>query len=105
MARPIGATSLDTAFTDLTRSADDRVAVTVRDPGAGTGVRLWMDASHRWTQVFTGDGLPVHAREALAVEPMTAPPDAFNSGEDVVVLDVAGSAGAEHSVSWGIDAL
>jgi len=27
------------------------------------------------------------ARRALAVEPMTAPPDAFNSGDDLVVLE------------------
>lgn len=58
--------------------------------------------------MFTGDGLPKHAREALAVEPLTAPPNAFNTGEDVVVLAPAGTLAAdgsrtdEHTASWGI---
>jgi len=37
---------------------------------------------------------------SVAVEPMTAPPDAFNSGEDLVVLEP----GARFSASWGIRA-
>jgi aldose 1-epimerase len=35
---------------------------------------------------------------------MTAPPNAFNSGEDLVVLTPAGTPGDEHSSSWGIRA-
>jgi aldose 1-epimerase len=64
-----------------------------------------MDESFSWVQVFTGDALPANARASLAVEPMTAPPDAFNSGEDLVLLEPAGSPGDEHSSSWGISAL
>ena len=77
----------------------------LRDPGAGAGVTLWLDAKHRWLQVFTGDALPAHARESLAVEPMTAPPNAFVTGEDLVVLSPAGTDGDEHSASWGIHTL
>ena len=73
MARPIRSTSLDTAFTDLARDADGRVEVLLRDPASDQGVALWMDAKHSYVQVFTGDALPAHARESLAVEPMTAP--------------------------------
>lgn len=102
VARPIHGTSLDTAFTDLTRDEAGRAEVVVRDARTGDATVLWMDASHRWVQVFTGDALPAHARESLAVEPLTAPPDAFNSGDDVVVLAPTGSAGDELSVSWGI---
>jgi aldose 1-epimerase len=111
VARPIRSTSLDTAFTDLARDADGRAEVLVRDARSGRGVRLWMDEKHRWVQVFTGDGLPIQAREALAVEPLTAPPNAFNTGEDVVVLAPAGAGDGdgsrpdEHSASWGIHAL
>lgn len=110
VARPIRSTSLDTAFTDLARDESGRAEVVLRDARADRGVRLWMDERHRWLQVFTGDELPVHARESLAVEPMTAPPDAFNSGEDLVVLAPAGSSTAgrrtdEHSASWGLHAL
>ena len=55
--------------------------------------------------MFTGDALPAHARESLAVEPMTAPPNAFGSGEDLVVLAAARASGDEHSASWGIHTL
>ncbi|HYO40761.1 MAG TPA: aldose 1-epimerase family protein [Nocardioidaceae bacterium] len=106
VARPLRSTSLDTTFTDLERDAEGRSTVTVSDGSAGTGVLLWMDAAHRWVQVFTGEGLPAHARESLAVEPLTAPPNAFGTGEDVVTLGAAGTgAGDEHSASWGIRAL
>ncbi len=105
MARPIRSTSLDTAFTDLARDASGRVEVLLRDPATDEGVALWMDAKHSYVQVFTGDELPRHARASLAVEPMTAPPDAFNSGDGLVVLAPAGSEGDEHSASWGIRAL
>jgi aldose 1-epimerase len=103
--RRIGATSLDAAFTDLDRGEDGRFEVLLRDLGTDRGVALWMDAAHRWVQLFTGDALPAHARESLAVEPMTAPPNAFRSGEDLVVLAPAGSDGDEHFASWGIRAL
>ncbi len=104
-ARVIGSTSLDTAFTGVDRDTDGRATVSLRDPSADLGVVLWMDERHGWLQVFTGDALPAHARESLAVEPMTAPPNAFGSGEDLVVLAPAGTPGDEHSASWGIHTL
>ena len=105
MARPLRQTAMDTAFTDLSRGSDGRVEVQLRDPSADQGVALWADAKHSYLQLFTGDELPAHARESLAVEPMTAPANALNSGEALVVLSPAGSDGDEHSASWGIRAL
>ncbi len=105
VARPIRSASLDTAFTDLGRDVDGRAEVLLRHPRADTGVGLWMDAHHGWVQLFTGDALPRHARASLAVEPMTAPPDTFRSGEDLVVLAPCGQDGDEHSASWGIRSL
>lgn len=105
IARTVGATSLDTAFTGVARDAEGRATVSLRDPSTDLGVALWMDERHGWLQVFTGDALPAHARESLAVEPMTAPPNAFGSGEDLVVLAPAGGPGDEHSASWGIHIL
>jgi aldose 1-epimerase len=75
-----------------------RVALTSGD----TGVTLWADAAHRWLQVYTGDDLPARARTAVAVEPMSSPPNAFATGEDVVVLAAAGADGDTHSAAWGI---
>jgi aldose 1-epimerase len=103
--RVIGATSLDTAFTDVVRESSGRAEVLLRDPASDQGVALWMDAKHSWVQAFTGDTLSVDTRAALAVEPMTAPPNAFVTGEDLVVLAPAGQGGDEHSSSWGVRAL
>jgi len=99
--QPIGDTVLDHAFTDLARDADGRARVALRSP-AGSGVELWVDEQFGWVQVYSGDDqAPDTARTALAVEPMTAPPDAFNSGDDLVVLEP----GATFSATWGIRAL
>ncbi|HSU01173.1 MAG TPA: aldose 1-epimerase family protein [Nocardioides sp.] len=97
--RRIGDAVLDEGFGDLDR-VDGRATVVLRDPSADRGVALWVDEHHHWLQVFTppAEG----ARPGLAVEPMTAPADAFNSGTDLVTLAPAGEPGDELSVSWGI---
>jgi aldose 1-epimerase len=64
-------------------------------------VELWVDEHHDWLMLYTADDVPATARHSLAVEPMTAPPDAFNSGMDVVRLEP----GARFGASWGIRAL
>lgn len=53
---------------------------------AGTGVEVSWDAASRWVQIFTAQWDPRLPRHAVALEPMTCPPDAFNSGTDVVRL-------------------
>ncbi|MEZ5095365.1 MAG: aldose epimerase [Nocardioides sp.] len=99
-ARPrlVGDTVFDDALTDLTYE-DGRVRVLLRDPARDLGVELWADDRCRWLQVFSGEHTP-RVRQALAVEPMTAPPDAFRSGTDLVVLEP----GARFAAQWGIRA-
>jgi len=101
--RPIGSTALDHAFTGIRADDDARARVRVHD-GTGTGVQCtWDPASLPWLQVHTGD-LPLEPenhRRGLAVEPMTCPPDAFRSGEDLVVL----RPGEEHTASWTVGTL
>ena len=101
-ARVVGDTVLDDAFGSLEHE-DGRATVTLVDPASGRGVALWVDERHRWLQVFTPPSSG--PRPGLAVEPMTAPADAFNSGTDLVRLAPAGSPGDELSVSWGLHAL
>lgn len=98
-ARAIGPTRLDNPFTGLQRDDVGRATVVVRGPEDGA-IELWMDRSYRWVQVFTGDTLGHDARSALAVEPMTCPPNAFRSGTDLVRLEPGGS----HEAAWGIRA-
>lgn len=99
--RRLGDTRLDHCFTDLERDSAGRATTTLRDPGSGEGVGLWVDEAWTCLQLFTGDGVPQTARRSLAVEPMTAPPDALNSGTGLVVL----GPGETHAGSWGIQAL
>jgi aldose 1-epimerase len=105
MARPLRDTVLDHAFGDLARSEEGVATAQVRDPDTGRGVALWVDRHHRWLMVYSADDGSEAARRALAIEPMTAPPDAFRSGRDLLTLAPAGSAGDEASVSWGIRSL
>jgi aldose 1-epimerase len=95
------ATWLDHALTDLERDGDGRAWVhLVASSGTESGVRLWADEGYRWLQVFTGDPLgPDLRRRALAVEPMTCPPNAFVTGDDLLIL----SPGEAVTHTWGID--
>jgi aldose 1-epimerase len=97
--RQIGSTVLDHAFTDLERGQDGRARVELRHPDLGDGVTLWVDETHPYVMVFTGDPLPDVNRRSLAVEPMTCPPNAFRSGEGLIRLEP----GRSFTSAWGID--
>jgi aldose 1-epimerase len=98
--RKVGAVQLDTAFTDLARDADGLAWVHLEADGTHTA--LWMDSSYRWLQAFTSDELePEHRRAALAVEPMTCPPNAFASGIDRIRL----APGESVTHQWGLRSL
>ncbi|MFP3464156.1 aldose 1-epimerase family protein [Leifsonia sp. SIMBA_070] len=100
-ARPIGDTFIDHAFTGLSRAADGRTTVRVMAP-SGTGVELEWGEDCPWVQIHTADRpIPELHRLGLAVEPMTCPPDAYNSGTDLIALEPGESA----SASWVIRAV
>jgi len=96
--QPIGGLVLDNAFTDMERDADGVARVELRDPESGAGRTLWVDEAYPYVMVFSGDPLPDVARRALAVEPMSCPPNAFRSGESLVRL----APGESHTATWGI---
>ncbi len=86
--RPVGATVLDTCYTDL------EVPVVEFD-----GLRLRWDAGHSFLQVFSGDTLgAARRRQGLAAEPMSCSANAFNSGDGLVVL----APGEVWSGSWAL---
>jgi aldose 1-epimerase len=62
-------------------------------------VTVWADAAWKHVQLFTGDLLPDVARRSLAVEPMTCPPNAFQTGEDLIRLEP----GDTFAGTWGIE--
>jgi len=79
---------LDTAFGGVRHAADGEVA-RLEDPAAGRRLSLHQDADWRYLQVFSPLAFPGadgRARPAIAIEPMSAPPDALRSGEGLVRL-------------------
>jgi aldose 1-epimerase len=96
--RRIGETKLDSCFTELERDADGLARVTLASPDSGPGVTLWADEHYPYVMLYSGDDRPDVSRRSLAVEPMTCPPNAFRSGEGVVVLEP----GASVTGTWGL---
>lgn len=96
----VGALRLDDCFTDLLRDGAGRWQAEVRrgeDPASA--VRVWADERFGWIMCFSGDSLaPELRRKAIAIEPMTCPPDAFRTGEGLVTL----APGETFRALWGI---
>ena len=95
--RPVGATVLDDAFTDLERGRDGLARVALSGPERR--VSVWMDGAFEHLMLFTGDTLaPEERRRSLGVEPMTCAPNAFRNGLGLVTLEP----GARAVAHWGI---
>jgi aldose 1-epimerase len=90
----IGERVLDDALTGF--ASPPRAVLTCPD---GARIELWADERHHVLQVFSGDTLAAgRRRRALAVEPMTCPPDAFRSGEHLIRLEP----GESVTTRWGV---
>lgn len=98
-SRRIAGERLDTAYGELLRGDDGAARATLTGPD-GRAVELWVDAGFRYLMVYTADAVerPERRRRAVAVEPMTCPPDAFRTGTDLVAL----APGAVWSGGWGL---
>jgi len=98
-ARTLGDMRIDNAYTGLSRDSGGRAWVHLT--GAEHRTSFWLDEVHPWLEIFTADTIPAGVRrQGLGVEPMTCPPDAFNSGTDLIDL----APGDQFSGSWGIEA-
>lgn len=95
--RLIGELAIDFAFTDLVRDDDGRAQVRLTGPDGATAL-LWVDGTFPVLELYTADTLgAARRRTALGTEPMTCPPNAFQTGERVVRLEP----GQSHTTSWG----
>jgi len=96
--RIIGGTVLNHAFGALHRGTEGLTRVRVTDE-LGFGVELECGSSARWIQVYTCDAADRgDRRHAIAIEPMTCPPDALNSKIDLIVLEP----GSTFVMEWRI---
>jgi aldose 1-epimerase len=95
--RRLRSLQLDDGFTGLI-TTDGMGAAEVRTRGGGA--RLWFEETFKFLQVFTRDAL-TPGRPAIAIEPMTCAPNAFNTGAGLIVLEPGG----RWSGAWGITPL
>ena len=88
---------LDTGFTDVTTDLAGQSKVSVTGPDGRT-VEVWADTNFGFWQVYTGEDLPAPLRRrSLAVEPMTAAPNAFQTGWGLQRLEP----GESVTTRWG----
>ncbi|MHB8191215.1 MAG: aldose 1-epimerase family protein [Ferrimicrobium sp.] len=96
--RTLGDQRLDFGFTDLIRDHDGRAWARLVGPDSRC-VELWVDESYSIIQLYTGDTLaPGRQRTGLGAEPMTCPPNAFQSGDGLIRLDP----GKSTTATWGV---
>ena len=96
--RSVGGVRLDTCYTDIERSSEGLGEISVQRPGE-PATTVWMDGAFGFAMVFSADTLPEpQRRRALAVEPMSCAPNAFQSGDGLVVLEP----GQRWSGTWGV---
>ncbi|MCD4549662.1 MULTISPECIES: aldose-1-epimerase [unclassified Schaalia] len=88
--RLVSTQSIDHAFTGL---PNEKWAVRLALPEKDEWVEI--EAATPWVQVYSAEKL---GRRSIAVEPMTCPPNAFNSGIDVIELQP----GESHTLSFSI---
>jgi aldose 1-epimerase len=95
--RKVAELNLDDAFGDV--KPVNQVTATLTAPD-GRSVSLWQDENFPYVQIFTTRIFPrgtAHVT-AIAMEPMTAPANAFNSGQSLRWLNP----GETWQAAWGI---
>jgi aldose 1-epimerase len=98
--RPIGSLELDACFGALARDGDGIARVRLATADGARTLTLWMGERFEYVHVYTSDADadPARRRRAVAVEPTTCAPDAFNSGEGLLTL----APGASFRGRWGL---
>lgn len=93
--QPLAGLDIDHAFGSLQADSDGAIRVSLTDESDGTSTILTAEEGINWIQIYTDGG----NRRGVAVEPMTSPANAFNSGIDLITLEP----GATHRCSWRIE--
>jgi aldose 1-epimerase len=95
--RQLGDLRVDFAFTDLARDEAGRAWVRLRAPDS-TRAELWVDEHYPIVELYSGDTLSEpRRRRGIGTEPMTCPPNAFQTGEGLLRLEPGQTATSQ----WG----
>ncbi|MFF1827881.1 aldose 1-epimerase family protein [Paenarthrobacter sp. NPDC058040] len=95
--RAVASLDIDVAFTDL--AYDGGMARHTLSAADGRSVSLVQDQNCQYVHVFVTDTFPGRSK-AVALEPMTGPANAFNSGDGLRWL----APGESFTMTWGITA-
>lgn len=95
--RTVGDLDLDSAYTDL--EFDAGIARHTLSAPDGRSVSLWQDENCGYVHVFVSSQFPGRIK-AVAIEPVTGPANAFNTGDGLRWLDP----GEQFAMTWGISA-
>lgn len=95
--RTVRGLDIDSAYTDL--QFDGGVSRHTLSSADGRSVSLWQDENCTYVHVFVTTKFPGRPK-AVAIEPMTGPANAFNSGDGLRWLPP----GEQFSINWGISA-
>ena len=98
--RRIAGAEIDHAYTDVRFGDRDEAAATLVDD-TGAGARISFGTGTPWVQVCTSDWPGPGHRAAVAVEPMTCPPNALQTGTDLVQIE----SGQESRTWWRLSAV
>jgi len=100
--RALGELDLNVAYQGVTTGPEGAAVLTAPD---GARTVLWQDEAFGWLQVYTPRDFPHVDAEgaetpalAVALEPMSAAPDALNSGDGLAWL----APGESWEASWGV---
>lgn len=98
------AAEIDLDYSTLRRVGDKKIDHTFRTHGdqwemkiinQQQGLSVSLSSDQPWLQVYSGEKLN---RQGIAIEPMSCPPNAFNSGTDLILLKPE----QQHQLSFNI---
>jgi aldose 1-epimerase len=97
--RPLAGLTLDSPYGQLA-NRDGRADIAWLTAPDGSTTTLWADAAFGWIQAYTPAEFPRPTGTGLAValEPMTGPPNALNTGTGLIWLEP----GESWNGSWGV---
>ena len=89
--RKLSDCNFDHGFGELLRDANGNGHTYLRS-SKGEQLDIWQSPEMQYTFIFTPS-------QAIAIEPQSAPANAFNSHEDLILLEPGGA----HTASWGAE--
>jgi aldose 1-epimerase len=95
--KPLGKTNFDSCF--LLSSEDKEATILIENKKENIKYKIWQENGvhkYNYLQVYTPP-----SRESIAFEPMTCSPNAFNTGEGLIVL----APQERITINWGIKSI